>query len=213
HAPGVRGDERAPREDAEVDGLEVREEREITLDGHDGLAGSDLVTVIEGVGGQRLPVVGTELEDCDRLVHSTQHCLVLLEDLHDDAGPTPVREQRVAGMIEVGVRVVALPHLLDGEVEDLRWEALPPLLRCGHLQRILEAETGWSLVVDAIARRPGRADDSGAQPVSASSRRTHSSRARFATSSCSGEGSAVTKRCWSSWPGYASARASGFLSF
>jgi hypothetical protein len=44
----------------------------------------------------------------------------------------PVREQRVAGMVEVRVGVVALPHLLHGKVEDTRWEALVPLFRYGH---------------------------------------------------------------------------------
>ena len=91
----------------------------------------------------------------------------------------PVREQRLAGVVEVDVGVVALPHLLDREVEDLRWEAPLPRLE-GHLQ--------------------------------ADSRRRHSARAAFATSSCSGEGSAVTSRCCSSWPGRASARANGWRS-
>ena len=40
---------------------------------------------------------------------------VLLEHLHDDAGPAPVREQRVARVVEVGVRVPARRHLLDRE--------------------------------------------------------------------------------------------------
>ena len=100
--------------------------------------GRDLVAVVEGVDGERVPVVRAELEDGDRLVHSAEYGLVLLEDLHDDARMPSVREQRLARVVEVGVGVAALPHLLDGEVEDLRWEALrsaAPFV-C-HLQAIL----------------------------------------------------------------------------
>ena len=136
HAARVRRDERAARQDSQVNGLEVGEEREVALDRHHRLAGRDLVAVVQGVNGQRLPVVRAELEDGDRLVHSAEHGLVLLEDLHDHARVPAVREQRVASVVEVGVGVPALPHLLDGEVEDLRWEALPPLLRYRHLQAI-----------------------------------------------------------------------------
>ena len=97
HAPRVRGDERPPGQDAEVDGLEVGEERVVALDRHDRLAWRDLVTVIEGVDRQRFPVVGAELEYGDRLVHPAQHRLVLLEHLHDDARVAAVREQRRRG--------------------------------------------------------------------------------------------------------------------
>jgi hypothetical protein len=67
-----------------------------------------------------VPLVGAELEDRDRLVHPAENGLVLLEDLHDHARVAAVSEQRLLRAIEIGVGVVALPHLLDGEVEDLR---------------------------------------------------------------------------------------------
>ena len=125
----VRRDQRPPREHAEVDGLEVGEERVVALDRHHRLPRLDPVAVVERVDGQRVPVVGAELEDRDRLVHPAEHRVVLLEDLHDDARVAPVGEQRGARVVEVRVRVVALPHLLDGEVEDLRRE--PPTLGSG----------------------------------------------------------------------------------
>ena len=159
----------------------MREERVVALDRHHRLPRLDLVAVVERVDGERVPVVRAELEDRDRLVHPAQHGLLLLEDLHDDPRVPPVREQRLAGEVEVDVGVVALPHLLDREVEDLRWEALPPPVRLHRHS-------------------------------SGDSRRRHSARAASATSSCSGEGSAVTSRCCSSWPGRASARASGCFS-
>jgi membrane carboxypeptidase/penicillin-binding protein len=67
-------------------------------------------------------------QDRDRLVHAAEHRVVLLEDLHDDARTALVGEQRGARVVEVRVRVVALPHLLDGEVEDLGRQ---PGRRCG----------------------------------------------------------------------------------
>ena len=39
----------------------------------------------------------------------------LLEDLHHDARVAVVAQEHLAGVVEVGVGVVALPHLLDGE--------------------------------------------------------------------------------------------------
>src|SRR4029079_18137407 len=68
---------------------------------------------------ERVPVVAAEREDRDGLVHPAEHRLVLLEDLHDDPRMPTVGEQRLAREVEVDVAVVALPHLLHGEVEDL----------------------------------------------------------------------------------------------
>ena len=165
------------------------EERVVALDRHHRLPRARLVAVVERVDGQLVPVVGAELEDRDRLVHAAQHGVLLLEDLHDHARVAPVPEQRLAGVVEVDVGVVALPHLLDREVEDLRWEAALP------------------------SRSPLAGDSRGARVVQLTgSRRRHSWRAAFATSSCSCEGSAVTRRCCSSCPGRASARASGWRS-
>jgi hypothetical protein len=83
--------------------------------------------------------VRAELEDRDRLVHAAEHGLLLLEDLHEDDRVAAVREQHLTRRVEVRVRVVALPDLLDREVEDLRWEALlRPLARVRrHLRATL----------------------------------------------------------------------------
>ena len=123
-AGGVGRDQRPPGQHAEVDGLEVGEERVVALDRHHGLPRLDPVAVVERVHGQRVPVVGAELEDRDRLVDAAEHRLVALEDLHHDARMALVAKQRLARVVEVGVGVVALPHLLDGEVEDLGREPL-----------------------------------------------------------------------------------------
>jgi hypothetical protein len=74
--------------------------------------------------------VRAELEDRDRLVHPAQVRAVLLEDLHHDAWMPPVLEQRGSCVVEVGVGVVAGPHLLDRQVEDLWIEPLFPMPRC-----------------------------------------------------------------------------------
>ena len=121
--PDVRGDERAAGEHAQVAGLQVGEERVVPLDRHHRLPRGHIVAVVERVHRQLVPVVGAELEDGDRLVHPAEHRVLLLEDLHDHARVPPVPEQRLAGVVEVDVRVVALPHLLDRELEDLRREA------------------------------------------------------------------------------------------
>ena len=81
-AGGVRRDQRAPRERAEHDGLEVRERRVVALDRHDGLPRLDPLAVVERVDGERVPVVRAELEDRDRLVHASEHRVLALEDLH-----------------------------------------------------------------------------------------------------------------------------------
>ncbi len=139
HPPRVRGDERPPREDAQVHRLEMRERRVVALDRQHRLPGRDLVAVVERLDLERVPVVDTELEDGDRLVHPAEHRVLLLERLHVNLRPAPVVEQHLAREVEVDVGVVALPHLLDREVEDLRWEALLPVLR--HRRAILGAGT------------------------------------------------------------------------
>ena len=52
HARDVRGDERAPGQDAEVHGLQVGEERVVALDRHHRLPRLDPVAVVEGVHGE-----------------------------------------------------------------------------------------------------------------------------------------------------------------
>ena len=58
HALGVGRDQRAPREDAEVDGLEMAEERVVALDRHHGLPRLDRVAVVEREDLEPVPVVG-----------------------------------------------------------------------------------------------------------------------------------------------------------
>ena len=72
-------------EHAEVDGLEVGEERVVALDRQHGLPRLDPVAVVERVHGERVPVVRAELQDRDRLVDAAEHRVVALEDLHHDA--------------------------------------------------------------------------------------------------------------------------------
>ena len=176
HALDVRRDQRPPSEHAEVDGLEVGEERVVALDREHGLPGLDAVAVIERVHRQRVPVVRAELEHGDRLVDAAEHRLLALEDLHHDARPPAVGEQRVARVVEVRVGVVALAHLLDREVEDLRRE---PLSRPF-------ASSPSSPAPDRLRARPRRP-----RAARATARRSRSG-------ACS------------SWPGRASAFASGW---
>ena len=105
----------------------MREERVVALDRHHRLPRLDRVAVVEGVDGQRVPVVRAELEDRDRLVHPAQPGVPLLEDLHQHPRPAAVGEQGLARVVEVGVGVVARRHLLDRERERLRREPRPRL--------------------------------------------------------------------------------------
>ena len=119
HAHHVRRDQRSAREHAEVERLQLRERGVVPLNRQHRFVRLNAVTVVEGVDGQIVPVRGAELEDRDRLVDATEMSMALLEDLHHDARPAAIFEQRRPGVIEVRVGVVALPHLLDGELEDL----------------------------------------------------------------------------------------------
>ncbi len=174
HVHDVRRDQRAPRERAEVDGLEMGERGVVAVDRQHGLVRLEALAVVERVDLERVEPVGAELEDGDRLVHAAQIRVALLEDLHQHLRVAAVSQQRRTRVVEVGVGVPARAHLLDREVEDARVE---PRASRDH------------------ARSSSR----------------HASRAAFATSSCSCVGSRVAKRCCSSWPGQASARAAGWL--
>jgi hypothetical protein len=177
-ACGVRRDQGAAREGPEHHGLEVRERGVVALYRHDGLPRLDPVAVPQRMDGQPRPVVGAELEDRDRLVHASEHRLPLLEDLHHHTGTAAVVEQRRARVVEVRVAVVAVAHLLDGEVEDLGVEPRPARTWPGdrHAAARSASSTAWS--------------------------------AASATSSCSALGSLVDSRRWSSVPGRARARES-----
>ena len=115
HPHGVRGDQRPPCEHAEVERLEMREERVVAFDRHHRLPGLDAVAVVERVDGQSLPVVRTELEDGDRLVHAAEERMLLLEYLHHHARVPALGLEQLLGEVEVGVGVVALPQLFDGQ--------------------------------------------------------------------------------------------------
>src|SRR6266700_134686 len=208
-AHNVRRDQRPAREHAEVERLQRRKGCVVALDRHHRLVGLDAIAVVEGVDGQLVPVLRAELENRDRLVHPPEVSSVLLEDLHDDTWPAAVLEQRRPRVVEVRVGVVTLPHLLDGELEDLRRQ--PPFRR------------GWRNVVCAVGPRcspPGtvlsRAHIYGygrslrpPQGTTITPRRRATFRqALLVLSRSSGLGSSVASRCWSSWPGFASARES-----
>src|SRR4029453_6705004 len=85
-----------------------------------------------------LPVVRAELEDRDRLIHSRKQRVTPLEDLHDHPGVASVLVHAASRVVEVLIGVVALPHLLDREIEDVGRKppaALPSLERPGPLPR------------------------------------------------------------------------------
>ena len=167
----VARDQRAARERAEVDGLEVAEERVVALDRHYRLPRLDLVAVVEGVHDELVPAglpaaVGARAptaltEDGDRLVHPAQHRLMPLEDLHQHARVILVELEHLLREHEVRVRVVALAHLLDREVEDLGGQA------------------------------PARAGERAHAPAPCSSAARSAASARSATSSSASPGSAV----------------------
>ena len=162
HALRVGRDQRSPGQDAEVHGLEMPEDGVVALDRHHRLPRLDPVAVMERGDLERVPVVGAELEDRDRLVHAAEQGVPALEDLHQDMRVMAVREECGARVVEVGVGVVALPHLLDGEVEYARVE---PLLthpeRLGHVPpsaarqaaSAASATSSWAGVGSAVETR------------------------------------------------------------
>ena len=163
-------------ERAEDDRLEVGERRVVALDRHHGLPRLEAVAVAERVDGQAGPVVRAKLKDRERLVHAAERRLLALEDLHRDPRMAAVVEQRGAGVVEVRVAVVPVSHLLNREMRRSPG-------RDGQTWRV------GVTVTRCPARRGGRR-----------------LQAASATSSCSGLGSLVESRRWSSVPGRASAR-------
>jgi len=124
HEPRVGADARAPREDAEVQRFQHREGIVRPLDEQHRLPRIDLVAVIQRVHDQLVPALGAQLEDRDRLVDAPQVGVRFAEYLHRHARPVLVFAQQVARADEVFVGVVALPHFVDGQVEDRRIETL-----------------------------------------------------------------------------------------
>jgi len=123
HATGVGADPGAAGEDAEVECLEVGELVVRSLDLEHDLPGRDRVAVVQCAHLEGRPVVAAELEDRDRLVDAAEERVMLGVDLHGHARRGPVAAQHLARAGEVLVRVVAGPHLLDGQVEDRGVEA------------------------------------------------------------------------------------------
>ena len=116
-------------EHAEVDGLEVREQRVVALDRQHGLPRLDPVAVVERVDGERVPVVEQSLRTA--IASSTPPSIARLrwKTCITTRGRRSSLQERLARVVEVRVGVVALPHLLDRELEDLGRKAAPsPLL-------------------------------------------------------------------------------------
>jgi hypothetical protein len=127
HGIDVAHDERPARHAAEVDGLEVREQRVVALDRHDRLLGGDTVTLVQGPDLQlvppRLPAAVRQRpaaalpQHGDGLVDAPEDRLLLLEHLHQHARSAALVLQQLLREIEVLVAVVARPHLVDGQTE------------------------------------------------------------------------------------------------
>ena len=79
--------------------------------------------------------------------------MLLLEDLHHHARMAPVAEQHLARVVEVRVGVVALPHLLDRQVEDLGREPLSAVRSTGVS---LELEAGGKRCLGDLELLGGR---------------------------------------------------------
>ena len=132
HGPGVGGDAGAPRQDAAVERLQVGEGGVGPGDVHDRLPRASPVPVPEGGHGEVaevVPVGQAELQDRDGLVGPGDPGLALLEDLDGDHRVPPVVLEHLPRPDEVLIRVVARPHLVDRELEDLRVEAVGELNR------------------------------------------------------------------------------------
>ena len=136
----VAHDQRAAGQRAEVDGLQVREERVVALDREHRLPRADLVALVERVHVELVPAgmpaavlapaPGAELEDRDRLVDAAEHrVLGALEDLHEHARVAAVVLEQPARVDEVGVRVVAVAHALHRQAEHARRQARAGLRR------------------------------------------------------------------------------------
>jgi len=108
----------APGEHAQVERLQVGERVVRPLDEEHRLPRLDLVAVIQGVHLELVPLGGAQLEDGDRLVDAAEKGVRFAEHLHGHAGAMAVLEEQLPRSDEVLIRVVPLPHALDGEVED-----------------------------------------------------------------------------------------------
>ncbi|GBD46580.1 hypothetical protein HRbin41_01408 [bacterium HR41] len=138
----VAHDQRPPGQAAQIDGLEMGEERIVALDQQDRLPGLDLVALVKRPHFELVPTVlpaavgkapsRAELEHRDRLVDATQHRAVLLKHLHRDARVHAALFEQPFGEVEVRVGVVAVADLLDRQTEDRRIEPLAARRRRAH---------------------------------------------------------------------------------
>src|SRR3954451_3766288 len=119
--------QRAASQAAEIDRLEVGEQRVVALDRHHRLEGLDLVALVQGGDLELIPAVLPRpvgpaparalAHHGDRLVDAAEDRRLALEDLHQHARVAVVELERRLGVVEVDVGVVALPDLLDREAE------------------------------------------------------------------------------------------------
>ena len=72
---------------------------------------------IKRVDVEGTPVVSAQLEDRDRLIHPAEKRLRLAEHLHRHSRRVMVGAEDLTSADEVFVGVVALPHLVDRQVE------------------------------------------------------------------------------------------------
>jgi hypothetical protein len=138
----VAHDQRATRHAAEVDGLQVGEQRVVPLDRQHGLPRRDLVALVQRMDLEVLEAVdplavlaaapGALLEHRDRLVDPAENRLPALEHLHQRAGVVVVVLQQRLRVVEVRVGVVPVADLLDGKAEDARGQAPALLLGEAH---------------------------------------------------------------------------------
>ena len=123
----VAHDQRAPRQAAEVDGLEVGEQRVVALDRHHRLPRRDLVALvqrahlelvparIQSPSGARRP---EHCEHRDRLVDAAEHRGSFWKTCMTTCGWWPSLLEQPLGVVEVRVGVVAVADPLDGQAED-----------------------------------------------------------------------------------------------
>src|SRR5579885_1341824 len=143
----IGGDSRAPAEHAQVTGFQMREQRVVAFNRHYSLVGRSAVAVAQRAYGQGVPSVfprspvppaRTEPQNRDRLVDTADDRVAALKDLHAHDRPPSVAFQNVPRAVEIRIRVVAVAHLLDGQIEDSGRQSRL------HLPRAFAGRTGGS---------------------------------------------------------------------
>src|SRR5581483_9288604 len=144
----IGGDSGAPAQYAQITGFQMREERVVAFDRHHGFVRRGAVAVAQRPHGKRVPSVfpgsaaqppaRAQPQDRDGLVDTAHHRVAALKDLHPYDRPSSVALQDVARAIEIRIRIVAVAHLLDGQIEDFGRESRL------HLPRAFAGRTGGS---------------------------------------------------------------------